>query len=605
MSEAAALQSQTTRAVPSNSNSLLVQRKCACGGSSGLTGSCSGCEKKKMLGQPLQNKLRVNDPGDAYEQEGERVAEQVVRLSDVTSTSQARDVTTIPLVQRQVSGVLAATAETPAVVHETIAAPGQTLDARTREFFETRFGHDFGKVRIHADAKAAQSASYLNAHAYTVGNDVVFGVGGYQPATSAGRRLLAHELTHVVQQESASRAAGALQRSPVFPDASCDNERVKDKISAAVEQSLGLVQQAIDALSEPEGVARPLKRFFSIEPDDRVALFLIKENMGKLERKLAGAVDSYCQTPADYRSEKHEAPPRGYAHLDETRRPAPNSPITYNRNIFRLTGTTTHRQVVNTVLHEYAHLAGVGHAEPVQGSPIGDENSTKVRGLTTEQAINSAETMMRFVRAAAARGPSGSDNKGTNSGSAGDQHRQAGGNTATEGDSSGSLDCDSLDQLVPPGFPKAEIEERPTLEAHYPGLKGHCFRLLRGGDDSCFGYCLHRAAGGDPLGKGVNLPIPATIKEFESAFAQYYKPIAVEAVDAANPPADAVLALFARGDTPAHTACRSSIQYEGQYLWESKVSPVFPLILHHLGDLEGGAAGDVVRVYKRRAVEQP
>ena len=51
----------------------------------------------------------------------------------------------------------------------------------------------------------------------------------------------------------------------------------------------------------------------------------------------------------------------------------------------------------------------------MQGSPIGDENSTKVRGLTTEQAINSAETMMRFVRAAAARGPSGSDNKGTNS----------------------------------------------------------------------------------------------------------------------------------------------------------------------------------------------
>ena len=80
MSEAAALQSQTTRAVPSNSNSLLVQRKCACGGSSGLTGSCSGCEKKKLLGQPLQTKLRVNEPGDAYEQEADRVAEQVMRV---------------------------------------------------------------------------------------------------------------------------------------------------------------------------------------------------------------------------------------------------------------------------------------------------------------------------------------------------------------------------------------------------------------------------------------------------------------------------------------------------------------------------------------------
>jgi hypothetical protein len=128
---------------------------------------------------------------------------------------------------------------------------------------------------------------------------------------------------------------------------------------------------------------------------------------------------------------------------------------------------------------------------------------------------------------------------------------------------------------------------------------------LRGGDDSCFGYCLHRAAGGDPLGKGVNLAIPPTIDEFERAFAPYYEPIASEAVDAANPPADAVLALFARGDTPAHVACRSDFQYQGQYLWESKVSPVFPLILHHLSDLEGGAAGDVVRLYRRRSVEQP
>jgi hypothetical protein len=277
-----------------------------------------------------------------------------------------------------------------------LSCPGQPLDAATRAFFEPRFGHDFRNVRIHATAEAGRSAAVVNAHAYSVGNHLVFGVGRYETATLAGKRLLAHELTHVMQQQG---AAGTLQRSPIFPDNSCDKQRVKDKITAAADQSLGLVRQAIAVLAEPQMVAGPLKRFFSIEPDDQIPLFLIKENLGKLEGKLAGAVSTYCQTPADYRRENDKAPPKGYADLDDNRRPRPDSPITFNRNIFRLTGTTTHRQIVNTVLHEYAHLAGIGHAEEVQGSPIGDENSTKVRGLTTAQAINSAETMMRFVRA--------------------------------------------------------------------------------------------------------------------------------------------------------------------------------------------------------------
>ena len=63
----------------------MLQRKCACGGSSGLTGSCSECEKKKLVGQPLQTKLRINEPGDQYEQEADRVAEQVMRMADSDS----------------------------------------------------------------------------------------------------------------------------------------------------------------------------------------------------------------------------------------------------------------------------------------------------------------------------------------------------------------------------------------------------------------------------------------------------------------------------------------------------------------------------------------
>ena len=100
----------------------------------------------------------------------------------------------------------------PSVVHDTLRSSGQPLDAATRSFFEPRFGYDFSRVRLHTDSRAAESAQAVNALAYTVGNDVVFGAGHYSPGSSAGNRLLAHELTHVVQQNGSS--ATSLQRFP-------------------------------------------------------------------------------------------------------------------------------------------------------------------------------------------------------------------------------------------------------------------------------------------------------------------------------------------------------------------------------------------------------
>jgi hypothetical protein len=94
----------------------------------------------------------------------------------------------------------------PPIVHEVLGSPGQPLDIATRAFMEPRFGHDFSRVRVHTDAKAAESARAVNALAYTVGRDVVFGRGQYAPTTSAGQRLMAHELTHVVQQSSGQPA---------------------------------------------------------------------------------------------------------------------------------------------------------------------------------------------------------------------------------------------------------------------------------------------------------------------------------------------------------------------------------------------------------------
>lgn len=124
-------------------------------------------------------------------------------------------------VMRKAAGGTAADAlatSVPAVVDEVVDAPGQPLDPGTRRFMDVRFGHDFSQVRVHTSARAAQSARAVKARAYTAGQDVVFDAGQYSPRTREGRRLLAHELAHTVQQgrgrEALSRWSGEEQPAP-------------------------------------------------------------------------------------------------------------------------------------------------------------------------------------------------------------------------------------------------------------------------------------------------------------------------------------------------------------------------------------------------------
>jgi hypothetical protein len=106
------------------------------------------------------------------------------------------------LLQRAPSEVAASPELAPPIVHDVLASPGRALDSGTRKAMERSFGHDFGDVRVHTDARASESARAVHARAYTVGSDVVFAAGRYAPDTQDGRRLLAHELAHVVQQAS-------------------------------------------------------------------------------------------------------------------------------------------------------------------------------------------------------------------------------------------------------------------------------------------------------------------------------------------------------------------------------------------------------------------
>jgi Domain of unknown function (DUF4157) len=120
----------------------------------------------------------------------------------------------------------------PPVVHSVLGSPGHTLDDGTRAFMESRFGYDFSQVRVHTGAQAAESARAVGAHAYTIGGDIVFDTGKYDPHSSTGRELLAHELTHAIQQSGVSSSASLDDVAITSPgDAT---EREADEVAQSV-----------------------------------------------------------------------------------------------------------------------------------------------------------------------------------------------------------------------------------------------------------------------------------------------------------------------------------------------------------------------------------
>jgi hypothetical protein len=176
----------------------------------------------------IQAKLKVNEPGDCYEREGDRIADQVMATPTNSTVSGAP-----PHIQRFTGQPTGQMDSAPGSVDQTLASPGKPLEPALQQDMEKRFGHDFSRVRVHSGAAAQQSAEDVNASAYTVGHNIVFGANRFAPATHEGRRLLAHELTHVVQQSGSCRSyvdssnekrglsvpgavvSGVIQRQPV------------------------------------------------------------------------------------------------------------------------------------------------------------------------------------------------------------------------------------------------------------------------------------------------------------------------------------------------------------------------------------------------------
>ena len=205
--------------------------------------------KRLMKSGVIQAKLTIGQPNDKYEQEADRVADEVMRMPEAQVQRQSKEMIEtkpigeqiIPLIQRQPEAEeeeLLQSKSNGKIPHMTsnlesrinaLQSGGQSLSKETRNFFEPRFGQDFSKVRVHNNSNANQLARSINARAFTRGSDIVFGGGEYSPGSQGGKRLLGHELTHVVQQNQ-----GRVQAISPMKGTSMDTiQRVIDPISAA------------------------------------------------------------------------------------------------------------------------------------------------------------------------------------------------------------------------------------------------------------------------------------------------------------------------------------------------------------------------------------
>lgn len=178
----------------------VLQRKCTCGNHTGAGGECAECAKNRI---GLQRKLAFGASNDPLELEADRIADQVISTPACSAVSGAP-----PRIPRFAERGIDGMDKAPGSVNSVLASQSRSLEPLLRQDMEQHFGHDFSQVCVHTGGAAEQSARDVSANAYTMGHNIVFGAGHFTPGTDGGRRLLAHELTHVMQQSGANGLHG-------------------------------------------------------------------------------------------------------------------------------------------------------------------------------------------------------------------------------------------------------------------------------------------------------------------------------------------------------------------------------------------------------------
>jgi hypothetical protein len=265
----------------------------------------------RAVGQFLQAKLAVRTPGDQYEHEADRVAEQVTQHPQQSISSEVKGASVSPLVQRRVSGSAAGISQAPPSVHDALSSPGRPLPSDLQEEMGQRFGHDFSNVRLHSGSVAEQSAEELHAKAYTVGQDIVLGAGHSLSESGEGRRLMAHELAHVVQQTGGGTTQRKLARGEPAAVQRDSTLKITKKLS---DMSRAEVQQALQEFFEKtmkaqggmsvrmtEDVKNTIRRILL---NDMPALMKLDSYLGRSifpgsPAELAAAVAAYLPDPLE------------------------------------------------------------------------------------------------------------------------------------------------------------------------------------------------------------------------------------------------------------------------------------------------------------------
>jgi hypothetical protein len=201
----------------------------------------------------IHAKLNVSQPGNIYEQEADRVAEgHINRKCSACKMKKEKgeEEESLDITRKPSAGTgFEVNNEVTNEISNVVSSGGSSLDNETKELMESRFGYDFSRVRVYADKQAAESAEAMNALAYTVGRDIVFGTSQYAPRSKEGQKLLAHELTHVVQ-------AGGNASNSVHPPSSVDTlEHEARRVNAAFSSGSSLPP----ILGSARGLTAPLR----------------------------------------------------------------------------------------------------------------------------------------------------------------------------------------------------------------------------------------------------------------------------------------------------------------------------------------------------------
>lgn len=378
---------------------------------------------------PVPSQVKIGAPGDAREHEADRMANELMsgatgawslsrigiasplqrKCSCGGSGGECEDCRTEKNLQRK-SAHTSATEIAPGIVREVLKSPGQPLDGDTRAFFESRFQHDFSKVRIHQDVKAAESAQELDAAAYTVGSHVSFGTGLYRPSSIEGRQLIAHELAHVVQQSqhSVGDSAGespvqpVLQRQqrggshaatqPIAPNARQQHIIEDARRAAAIRCQVAMFRVRNIVPAGPAGATDPATELAvrvrslaqtmfrwqnpNIEQIGEVVSSMVNYLTSRTQVMIAGAGDSECGQRAAY--------VRGH-------RP----PIVLCPAFF----SESPEQRIRTMIHESAHLARIGNAD------LGESYCVDFDCVTSCGGFDSADSWAHFVHCLSNQAP--------------------------------------------------------------------------------------------------------------------------------------------------------------------------------------------------------